>query len=689
MSEGGPPPREGGSALVSQPSKGVFLSYASEDSEAAARIAAALTTAGIDVWFDRSELRGGEAWDQTIRQRIRDCRLFLPIISSTTDSRSEGYFRREWKLAIDRTQDMSERVAFIVPIVIDGTSESTADVPEVFRAVHWTRLIGGEATSDFVARIARLLSPMAVADTVPTAPLIPLLSPTAHPTVSNVLWRRTWPWVVALVLAGIAYLAFKSSVSNVDLPPTTQAVTVTTGIGPATAPTTEKSVAVLPFVDMSENKDQEYFADGLSEELIDKLAHAADLKVCARTSSFQFKGKNEDMRTIGRKLGVANLLEGSVRTSGNDIRVTAQLINVFDGAHRWSETYDRKRGDIFRIQDEIAGAVVAALKASLEQSTSSASVHSGNVDSYNEVLRGNYFWKRSTQGDSTRALLAYRQALKLDPMNAEAWLGIAATYNVRGSQGWVSPTEAYTGARQALDRALAIDPNLARAHLVRAYVEKDYNHDDGAYQREFQRALQLDPSLEARVLDAGMNAYEAGQPGKAVQLLRRNVARDPLNPLALSWLASSLYAEGNFEEAGSVWRQVLEINPDYSGAHCALGEVLLAQHQPNAALAVMSKEPEERQRMACKTDALWALGRHTEADTLLAQVQDRFPDTMAYSIAQTYALRNDKDAAFKWLNQAYSNREPAISGVNGDPEFRNLRGDPRFEALMRKVNRAD
>jgi adenylate cyclase len=447
----------------------------------------------------------------------------------------------------------------------------------------------------------------------------------------------------------------------------------------------EKSVAVLPFVDMSEKKDQEYFSDGLAEELIDHLAHAADLKVIARTSSFQFKGKNEDMRSIGQKLGVANLLEGSVRTSGNTLRVTAQLINVMDGTHRWSETYDRKMGDIFKIQDEIAAAVVAALKATMASMPTRANAYSDNVESYNEVLRGRYFLGRGTKEDSEKAMSAFRQSIELYPENADAWLGLANSYNMRGIFGWTPPAEAYREGRKAIDRALAINPNLAWAHHALGILELNYNFNFEAYNRENHLSVELDPSLAARTLDEGIFAFGAGEPAKAVQLFRRAKEVDPLDSHTLEWLATALYAANDLAEAERVNREMLEINPNRAGVYCNLGQLLLAQHQPDAALATMAKERDERSRLTCMPQPLWVLGRRAEADALLVQAQTTFPNSMAYPIAEAYAMRNDKDAAFQWLNRAYENREPQITVVKGDPDFRSLRNDSRFGALLRKL----
>jgi len=336
------------------PTGAVFLSHASQDADAARRICDALRAAGIEVWFDQSELRGGDVWDRRIREQIHECRLFMPIISANTESRVEGYFRREWKLAVDRTHDLSERVAFLVPVVIDSTLELKADVPDAFRHVQWTRLPGGETAPAFVERVRRLLCPSAEPETVPAG--VAPRSLATHPlgsasaargTWRSIFWGLTLVAVVAIVVVYYASQWFWVGPHRGGEPPRPPTAV------PGAEAIPQKSIAVLPFVDMSEHKDQEYFSDGLAEELLDLLSQVPDLRVPARSSSFYFKGRNDDIATIASKLRVAHLLEGSVRRSGKRIRVTAQLIRADNGYHLWSKTYDRDVRDIFQVQDEI------------------------------------------------------------------------------------------------------------------------------------------------------------------------------------------------------------------------------------------------------------------------------------------------------------------------------------------------
>ena len=336
----------------------MFISYAAQDAEAAGRICEAFRTAGIEVWFDQSELRGGDVWDQRIRQQIRECALFVPIISAHTQARPEGYFRLEWKLAVDRSHLMAAEKAFLLPVVVDTTTDREALVPAQFREVQWTSIPAGDVQPAFLDRIAALLNR-------PVAPHVGSLESAAGRTST----RRPVFVVAALSVAALAALVIAMAMRGAWLTrePVTgvEAGNANQSVAVAPAVVFAKSVAVLPFVDMSEMKDQEYFSDGLSEELIDMLTKVPDLHVPARTSSFYFKGKQITVADIAKALNVAQVLEGSVRKSGKALRITVQLVRASDGFHVWSHTYDRTLDDVFKLQDEIAGAVVTALKSSL------------------------------------------------------------------------------------------------------------------------------------------------------------------------------------------------------------------------------------------------------------------------------------------------------------------------------------
>src|SRR5271156_4233858 len=344
---------------MTEPFHAVFLSYASQDVEAAQKICEALRAAGIEVFFDQSELRGGDVWDQKIRREIHDCALFVPIVSQHTQERLEGYFRREWKLAVDRTHDMAEQKPFLVPVVIDGTRDQEAFVPDAFRPVQWTRLPGGETPRIFVERIKRLLSPELSPLSAVSSATAAIREPVRGPRRSVLALLAI---VAVAVVAALAYFPTNKFWIAKHATPETAAPA---GSAPAAFAPPPHSVAVLPFVNLSGDKEQEYFSDGLTEEMLNSLSEINELQVAARTSSFYFKGKDVDLGTVAHKLNVGAVLEGSVRRSEHTVRITAQLVNAVTGFHLWSKTYDRDLGDVLKLQSEIATAVASALKVTL------------------------------------------------------------------------------------------------------------------------------------------------------------------------------------------------------------------------------------------------------------------------------------------------------------------------------------
>ena len=343
---------------MSVQSRAVFLSYASEDSEAAARIATALRDAGIEVWFDRSELRGGDAWDLNIHQQIQACRLFIAVISGRTESRDEGYFRREWTLAVDRTRDMAAKRAFLLPVAIDDTPERGASVPDKFRQIQWTRLPGGETSSAFVARVIDLLDAPGPGPAARVAQKPNALPESNAARVTPRGARKFWPAVVvaaAVTAASVAYFLLRTP-TNQEPASATRVTSLSPPSVVAVPPqaampmTPAKSIAVLPFEDLSEKKDQQFLGDGIAEEIIDRLVQVPEMHVPARASSFYFRDKRARVADIARELEVAHLLEGSVQKSGNRLRLSVQLVRAVDGYQIWSEHYDRDLKDVFAVQ---------------------------------------------------------------------------------------------------------------------------------------------------------------------------------------------------------------------------------------------------------------------------------------------------------------------------------------------------
>jgi len=446
------------------------------------------------------------------------------------------------------------------------------------------------------------------------------------------------------------------------------------------------SIAVLPFVDMSLQKDQEYFSDGLAEELLNNLGKVPGLKVAGRTSSFQFRGKNEDLRAIGEKLNVATILEGSVRKEGKRVRVTAQLIKASDGFQLWSETYDRDLNDIFAVQDDIARSVAGALKITLLGGNAPApSIPAKNAEAYNSYLLGRYFLGRGTQENLEKAVSYFEQAIKLDPGYAPAWVGLASAHLGQANFGYLPVAEGYRKAREEAEHALALDSNLAEAHMAMGDIKRFYDWDWTAADASYQRALTLEPGNVRVILATAALARTLGHSEEALALNRRAVELDPLNANSQGALGNDAYLAGRPEEAAAAFRKELELNPESPLIHNSLAWVYLAQARPQQALAEMELEKEPIWRLYGQALAYHALGRKKESDAALKELTAKYWESWAYQIAEVYAFRGETDKAFEWLDRAYTQRDSGLIYVKGDPLLKNIKRDPRYAAFLKKM----
>jgi serine/threonine protein kinase/TolB-like protein len=450
----------------------------------------------------------------------------------------------------------------------------------------------------------------------------------------------------------------------------------------------EKSIAVLPFIDMSERSDQEYFSDGLSEELIAHLVHSADLKVIARTSSFQFKGKNEDVRSIARKLGATHVLEGSVRKDGQQLRITAQLIRGSDGMHLWSQTYDRSLVDIFKVQDEIAGEVSQALRVAL-RNAHRAGNQEPDVRAYNLVLEGNYFKARRTLRDVEKAVQLYQRAIDIKPDYALAWARLASAY--LSEEILTGPPSENHNRRvlDALDRAMRLDPNLAWAFYTRAGFEMSVAWNWAAAKADTERVREIDPRFDLLPSAFGDLALAFGQVNRAVELYEDDLARNPLDPNALDSLSTALCAANHLQECLQIRLSLLQLHPEFGGVNSSVGIARLYLGQFAAALAAMERETNEDYRLAGLAMIYWAMGRRSESDAALHSLTDGFASIDAYGIAAVHAYRGEIDEAFRWLDRAYRAHVYGMLGLKTDPLLRNLHGDPRFQALLSRMRLTD
>jgi TolB-like protein len=675
----------------------VFLSYASQDAEAAQKICEALRAAGIEVWFDQSELRGGDVWDCQIRERIHDCRLFIALISAHTEARDEGYFRREWKLAVDRTHDMLEKKPFLLPIAIDATPERGAAVPDKFHEVQWTRLPGGLAPPEFVARIKRLLLPESPAPAkLPGNAAFgssPIPLATGRPSPPR---RALHVAVALLVLAALCYLLIgKPWISKPSASLATSNRTLSPGATAAAFAPPPHSIAVLPFVNMSGDKEQEYFSEGLTEELLNSLARINELQVAARTSSFSFLGEHPDIATVAHKLNVGAVLEGSVRRSAHTVRVTTQLINGVTGFHLWSETYDRNVGDVLKLQTEIATAVAAALKVTLlgDQAAKIEVGGTHNPDAFDAYLRASkaYGLQQSAR-DNQAAIDGYAEAIRLDPGYALAYadrsnaLAGYALYWATGPEVRDYLTKAQIDAR----KAIALAPDLALAHLALASTLARSLDFRGASE-EYQRALALEPG-NARVLaEYGGFAADMNKTDAALKALERAVVLDPLNPQYHVGLGD-VYSAGHYTEARHAYEDAkalatnnallrAQINTWIAFTYYFAGNLQEAQ----AACAIS----DEINKPICLAFVYDKLGRHADAETMLAKVRASSGDDGAVFYSMIYAQWGDAAQALHWLEVAMSRRDPYLKFVKAYKLFDPVRKEPRFQAIQRALKFPD
>ncbi|MEO8741496.1 MAG: tetratricopeptide repeat protein [Casimicrobiaceae bacterium] len=474
---------------------------------------------------------------------------------------------------------------------------------------------------------------------------------------------------------------------------------------PAADVADKPSIAVLPFVNTSDDAANEYFADGLAEELLNVLSKIRGLRVASRTSAFSFKGGNVDIPTMAQKLNVATILEGSVRKAGNRVRINAQLIHVATDSHLWSATYDRQLEDIFAVQDDIAQSVVKELRAALmgdePDSASSAAVRAEieaaargrgeNAEAYRLYMQANFHNDRLTVEDFAIAIEAYRAALKVDPSYALAWAGLSIAYANGTGQGWLGTDldEGFRLAREAAGKAMQLDPDLAESHEALGVIQYANQWDWKGAEASFARALELAPH-SIRIMRHTMFILHArGRYDEAIALLRRAVELDPLSGTVYCFLAGSYRIAGRLDRAETAIRKSLELSPHGGFGHYNLSDVCLAQGRLDEALEEAKRETHKMFRLFALAKVYHAQGRHTESDAALEELINTYADTAAFQIAEIFAYRDQRDEAFAWLERACAQRDAGMIFVRASPSMRGLHRDPRWRPFVEKVGLAD
>jgi len=452
-----------------------------------------------------------------------------------------------------------------------------------------------------------------------------------------------------------------------------------------------QSIAVLPLTNESGEASEQYFSDGISEDLIMALAQFRQLKVIGRSSAFKFRDSKEDSRSIGAKLGVAHLLEGSVRKSGNMMRVSAALIDTADGSTQWSERYDRPYQELFALQDEITRAVAGALKAKLLPDDHAAEQSdrppSGSLEAYNALLQGRFYILRGTEADFRKGLDYYTQAIELDPHYALAWSWLSGVWGTLGEEflEGARAQEAYAKARAAADRALALAPDLAAAHLARGELIRIADFDWRGAEVEYRRALELAPNDGRTQFSFGNLLASFGEAETAIRLTRQAIATDPLRAGWYNGLATYLLGVNRLDEAEQAVRKAIELQPTTPSFRQTLAIIEIQRRDAQAALAAAQQEipgPWQDQALAL---ARQIGGDRGAADAALQTLIEKDASIEPYQIAQVYALRNDATATFEWLDRALSNRDAGIVYLLYDPFILRYRNDPRFAAFCRKA----
>ncbi|CAN5893428.1 adenylate/guanylate cyclase domain-containing protein [soil metagenome] len=456
-------------------------------------------------------------------------------------------------------------------------------------------------------------------------------------------------------------------------------------------PAVERSIAVLPFMNLSSDPENEYFSDGITEEILNALVKVSDLKVASRTSSFAFKGHQGDVQEIAEKLKVATVLEGSVRKAGNRVRITGQLIGAQDGYHLWSETYDRELEDIFAIQDDIAQSIVTALKATLavDEGEKLVTATTENLEAYTLYLKGRFQYNKYTEASLRRSLELYAEALAESPDYARAWAGIADSW-MRLADDWVAPEKACAAGKQAAARALELDPELAEAHSSLGKMYTWYDWDFARGELALRRAVASNPNYTDAHWTLGTLLPAVGRLEEGLREMRTALKLDPLSPEYSQWTARFLLYQRRPEAAIEESHRTLELDPLYPRAHLTIGLARLMEGEPEAGLgslrrsAEVSSSPSFRAFLAY---GLAAAGQEGEARRVLEELESegRASYVRAEFLAAAYGVLGDRDEAFRQLDTALEHRSAGMIYLHLDPMYDSLRDDPRFGALVEKI----
>jgi TolB-like protein len=645
----------------------VFISYASHDAEVAQRVCSALEAAHFACWMAPRDVKAGAQYADAIVRAINEARAIVLVLSASAVASS--HVGREVERAVSKHK-----------VIIAFRLDAAALSPALEYFLGESQWIDVPALG-MPAALAKLTEALGQESATPAHAVAVGKRP-----VSSAGEKKRLIVAAAAVLgvAGVVALGlhFWRSPRDARQAPAVSALNGSQANSAPGVPISDKSIAVLPFADMSEKKDQEYFADGMAEEIIDLLVNIPGLKVIGRTSSFQFKGHAYDLRRIGTQLGVAYVLEGSVRKSGDRLRVTTQLIDSKDGSQIFSQTYEQNVTDVLKMQDAIATTLVRALQIEVSADGLVARPALRNTEAYTQYLQGLHAFDRNDQQGFEQAASNFQRALDLDPSFAAAAAGLGSAYFVLGQFGFMPPAIAFGQARDAAQHALKLDPKLARGHAELGEVYRAYDWNWAAAEREVTIARGLAPNDGDVLFISAVQAQNMGNWDEALKYVKASLAQDPLNPGAYMVLNLVQLRRGRLEEAEAAARRTLEISPTFIPGHFFLGRVLLARGQPQAALAEMLKETDDGSRFGGSAMAYFALKRGSDSDVALKHLLEQ--GDSPFFIAQVYAFRGQLDEAVNWLERGYTQKDPGILLLKSQLPSK-LESDPRYKAFLRKL----
>jgi len=459
----------------------------------------------------------------------------------------------------------------------------------------------------------------------------------------------------------------------------------------ATPPSSLKiRLAVLPFQNLTGDPNKEYLADGLTEETISQLGrlNPEQLGVIARTSVMGYKHKDVRVDQIGRDLSVQYVLETSLRESGDHLRLTAQLIQVKDQTHLWSKDYDYAAKDTLNVEDEVAKAVAREIRVRLtsQQQGDLARSRPVNPEAFDAYLQGYYHWQLEADKDTDLAAKYFERATQIDPSYALAWVWLSRARNWQANEGLIPMEEGRRLSREAIERALALNPNLAAAHAQMGRIKQQVDYDWAGADASFQRAVALEPANAENMGFAAWSAAIFGRFDEALELNRRAANLDPQNADSWGRLASAEFFMGQLDQSAADGKKALELNPDASSDSYTLSLIDLLQGRPQDALRDIERVQYAPTRASLHALTYYALGRKKESDAALSELIAKYHASNAFEIAEIYAFRNQTDEAFEWLDRAYSQRDPSLMSTKMDPLLKSLHNDPRFAALLKKLN---